>query len=149
MDIFDTVSASEKGTWVHLINQETGQPAYARGEDGNEDMGKPVRIRVLGPDSPTYKRKAADRVAHNMKKHAGADLKKMSHAQIVGLIDRGAINRAEDAADATIDWENLPLPKELAKFSTENAAAVYTGYPQILAIVDAGRSNHADFFGEG
>ena len=59
------------------------------------------------------------------------------------------LNQIEDTADATIAWENIPLPEDLLQFSVENAVAVYTKYPTILDDVNNARGERSNFFEQG
>ena len=149
MEMFDTIAVSESGSWMHLSNSSTGQKAYLNGEDGKPDQSKPCRIKLLGPDSATYKRKASDRAARQLKSRGNKmDFTKMAHNQIMGLITDGEKTQIEDAADATVGWENLPLPAGKGpEFSHDLAVWLYTGYPDILRQVDDYRKEVSNFFG--
>lgn len=128
----DTKALSEQGAWVHL--KDNGRPAYWTGEDGKVDKSRPVRVKVFGPDSPTLKDRARARAAKMLKERgANAEFKKMSVGEIEALIEDGEQTRAENCADQTMDWENMPGPDgQPLPFSREAALTVYQAYPQIV-----------------
>lgn len=129
----DTKALSETGAWVHI--KDNGRPAYWPGKDGHPDKSKPVRVKVLGPHSETYKDRARRRAAKAVKEYGGGlDFKKMSIGEIEEVISKGEDTAAQEWADRTVAWENMPGPDGAAMdFSTENALAVYARYPNITA----------------
>jgi len=147
MDFFDTVSASENGAFVHLTNMRTQASAYVTGKDGKEDETKPIRIKVLGPDSAEFRTKARKRAGKMIKQRAGKmDFGKMTEAQVLSVITDGEDSKLHDAIDATVGWENINLDGKPAEFSAENVEKLYRKYPAITAEVNEFIENRANFF---
>ena len=149
MDMFDTVAASQRGAWLHLTNIATGQPAYLKGKDGEDDASKPCRIHLVGMDSPDVRKKVKRRAAQLVKRrNKNNDLTRMSEDQIIALMDDGEGNKIADATDATIGWENLTGKDGKAlEFSEATAAWLYEAYPAIARQVAAFLEVEANFFG--
>lgn len=127
----DTKKISEAGAWVHVMDGR--KPAYREGPDGKPDKTRPIRILMYGPDSPTLQARARKRVAARIKQRGGSlDMAKMSQSQIEALLDENANAIAENMADATASWENMPAPDggDLEP-SMENALWLYEAYPAI------------------
>lgn len=122
----DTKKLSEDGAWVHV--KDMGKPAYLDG-----DKKKPIRIKVLGPDSPTLQEKARKRVAKRLKANGGSvDMSKMSQVEIEAFLENSQGAECENWADATIAWENMPAPEGGAQDFTASAAeTLYAAYPAI------------------
>lgn len=129
----DTKAASEEGAWVHIKND--GRPAYWPDSDGKPDNSKPVRIKVLGEHSTTYRERSRKRAAKLLKERGGSlSIEKMSVVEIETLIERGEDATAQDWADRTITWENMPGPEGAPiEFSREDAVMLYSRYPMIVA----------------
>ena len=129
----DTRKISETGAWVHVKDGYRG--AYLEGEDGQPDESKPIRIKMLGPDSDTLQRRARKRVASRLRASGGnIDLSKMSEDQIEAMLENNSSSLAENMADATLTWENMPNPdnlSELLAFSPEAAEDLYIRFPAI------------------
>lgn len=128
----DTKKISDDGAWVHI--KDGPRRAYLTDKDGNPDESKPVRIKVLGPDSPTLQSKARKRVAARIKKSGGSvDMGKMSQIEIEAFLDENSGAEAENWADATLTWENIPDGKGgVLEFSPGNAQMLYEAYPAIV-----------------
>lgn len=126
----DTKKICEDGAWVHIL--DGGRPAYRDGKDG-EDKSRPIRIKMLGPDSPTLQARARKRLAARIKKRGKSlDVTKMSRSEIEAALEDATDAIAENMADATLTWENMPGAdgKDL-ECSPENAEWLYTTYPAI------------------
>lgn len=141
----DTKALSDEGAWVHI--KEHGRKAYWPDDKGWPDKSKPIRIKVLGEHSETYREAARKRSAKLVKDRSGSlTLEKMSIGEIEDLIERGENAKAEDWADRTIDWENVPSPDGTPlEFSRENALMIYTGYPKIIAQLEHDAGEIDDF----
>ena len=149
MDMFDAVSASEAGAWLHLTNLRTDAPAYVTGKDGAPDTTLPMRINLIGQDAPASKAKARKRGASVLKRHRGKmDFSKMTEAQIIAVMSEGEDNILHNAVDATIGWENLSLDGKPAEFSPETAEAIYRKYPSILEEVTEFLKVRSNFFAQ-
>lgn len=122
----DTKKICETGTWVHV--KDMGKPAYL---DGDEE--KPIRIKVLGPDSPTLQSRSRKRVARRLKDNGGSiDMSKMSQFEIEAFLENSQGAEPENWADATLAWENMPAEDGgTQNFSAEAAEALYGAYPAI------------------
>lgn len=134
MKLLDTRSLSESGAWVHLTDVETGAPLYWTDAKGKEDATRPVRVRVLGPDSVVAQKRANARAAEQIKRTRGqTNFAEMSVEQIVGVLEGVERDRAESMADATVDWENVPgADGEPMGFSVAAAADLYARIPWVL-----------------
>jgi len=92
LQMFDTESASESGSWLHLTKPGTdGDLAYA--EKGNTD--KPLRIKLKGPDSGTW-------TAFQRKAMKGSGKKDTRTAKEIAREDANLFARM------TLETENIP-----------------------------------------
>jgi hypothetical protein len=128
----DTKKICDEGAWVHI--KDGPRRAYLTGEDGTPDETKPVRIKVLGPDSPTLQFKARKRVAARIKKSGGSfDMGKMSQLEIEAFLEENSGAESENWADATVAWENIPDGSGgVVEFSPGKAEELYGQYPAIV-----------------
>lgn len=113
LKMFDTVSSSEQGAWLHLTIPGSEEKAYLDGEKKK----KPIRILLKGPDSDVwtaFQRKA-------MKSQA----KEKSHEDTV-------LEDAKLFAKMTLGFDNIPddngKPIELTQ---ESAIKLYMNYKDI------------------
>jgi len=140
----DTRKISEDGAWVHV--KDGRKKAYRDNEDGTEDKNRPIRIKVLGPDSKTLQGRIRARMAKITKAHGGMNIDQMSEGELVEFMEENSGRLAENMADATIEWENMPdgnggnLP-----CTVENAVWLYDAYPAILRQLRAETSEIDDF----
>lgn len=141
----DTKKISEAGAWVHI--KDGRKPAYWIDEKGKVHEDKPVRIKMLGPDSETLQKRARKRVAKRIKEAGGSlDMGKMSSAEIEELMERNSGAIAENMADATLTWENIPRADGAPlEFSPENALWLYETYPAIPRQLQAEAGDIEDF----
>lgn len=141
----DTKKISEAGAWVHI--KDGRRPAYWIDEKGKIHDDKPVRIKMLGPDSETLQKRARKRVAKRVKAAGGSlDMSKMSSAEIEDMMERNSGAVAENMADATLTWENIPgADGKPLEFSTENALWLYETYPAIARQLRADAGDIDDF----
>lgn len=136
----DTKALCTAGAWIHLSDVMTGRPAYWTGKDGKADLSRPCRIKVMGGDSPELQRRIAKRAAKIIRSRNGSktDVAKMSEAELVALMEEAPASKAEDAADATLTWENIPgSDGNPVEFTRENAVALYTAFPSVTRDVEA------------
>ena len=92
LQMFDTESASESGSWLHLTKPGSdGDLAYA--EKGNTD--KPLRIKLKGPDSGTW-------TAFQRKAMKGSGKKDTRTAKEIAREDANLFARM------TLETENIP-----------------------------------------
>lgn len=147
MDDFKTVEASEKGAFLHLISPRTNQPAFIESDDGKELDENRIGITLFGRDSAAYKSKVRKRGAKMAKRRAGgANVKRMSHDQIVGMIEENEKSSVQDAADAVKDWQNISVDGQNLEFTRENAVMLFSDFPAILEQVGDFLENRANFF---
>lgn len=141
----DTRSISDQGAWVHL--KDGHRLAYDLDKDGNPDKSKPVRIKVYGPDSTILQGKARKRVAARIKASGGSvDLSRMSQIEIEAFLEDNSGADAENWADATMTWENIPGEDgKPLEFSPENAERLYAKYPAIVRQLRAEAGEIDDF----
>jgi len=108
LKMFDTVSSSEEGSWLHLRVPGTDEKAYA---DGDKQK-KPLRIKLKGPDSDAwtaFARKAAKQESKN----------KTTHEM--------ALDDAQLMAKMTLGFDNIPD----FEFSKDAAIKLYLDYKDI------------------
>lgn len=132
----DTKAICDEGAWVHL--KDNGVKAYLDG-----DKEKPIRVKLLGPDSPKLQEKLRKIAAKEMKARAGdVALAKMSVPQIEEFLKERSGTDAVHFAAATVAWENMP---EGADFSEEAALELYVKYPAIIRQLFEEAGSIADF----
>lgn len=133
----DTKKISDNGAWVHLKNGH--RPAYLTDDKGEPDHDKPVRIKILGPDSTILQGKARKRIAARIKARGGSvDLSRMSQTEIEAFLESNSGADAEGWVDATIGWENIPgADGKPLEFSEDNVEWLYKTYPAILRQIRA------------
>ena len=91
LQMFDTESASESGSWLHLTKPGTdGDLAYA-----DKGSAKPLRIKLKGPDSGTW-------TAFQRKAMKGSGKKDDRTAKDIALED------ARLFSHMTLETENIP-----------------------------------------
>jgi len=150
MDMFDTIGASETGAWLHLINPQTNQKAFIVGDDGKEDRDRPIRIQLYGPDSPTFRDRMKRRAAEAVRDRGSRrEITKMTDSELMALFEEQEESAWDDAADATMGWENLISNGEPVEFSRAASRDLYKRYPNILRQVQAFREGEANFFAKG
>lgn len=146
MEMFDTIAASERGAYLHLENPVTEAPAYELDSEGKPDKTRPIRIKMVGVDSAAFRDNIRNRSTKMIKRRAGGlNLKKMTEDQIKEFLVQQEDSAIEDAADATIGWENIGMNGEPLEFSRDNAVKLYTAFPEILRQVTLFRTNIANF----
>lgn len=133
----NTPEICDAGAWVHL--KVNGRAAYLPGKDGEPDASKPIRIRIMGGDSPILQERHAKRLARAMKAEGdGVDMSRMSEAEVIARIKEAPEQRAEALADAVITWENvLGLDGKPVPFTPEAAKNLFANYPGIRRQVEA------------
>ena len=113
LKMFDTVSSSESGAWLHLVMPGTEEKAYA---DGDKQK-KPMRIQLKGPDSDAwtvFQRKAM--------KSQGKD---KTHEETV-------LEDAKLFAKMTLGFDNIPNDDgSVMAFTYESALKLYINYKDI------------------
>lgn len=113
LQMFDTVSSSEEGSWLHLNVPGTEEKAYT---DGDKQK-KPLRIKLKGPDSnawTAFQRKA-------MKSQG----KEKSHEDTI-------LEDSKLFAKMTLAFENIPSESGQAlELTQENAIKLYMNYKDI------------------
>lgn len=114
LNMFDTVSASEQGSWLSLVKPGTEETAYA-----DEMETKPLRIKVKGQDSTVWQNFVKKAVA-------AKDNDKKTPEQI-------ALSDSELLARMTLAFENIPddSGKKDREFSFESAVSLYLNYKDI------------------
>ena len=128
LSLFDTESASNQGAELTLLHPSTKEPV--------EFKGKPITIRLLGPDSDVYtkhiqsKARESRRNAAKGKKDSDIDFDKLKR------------EAAELYAAMTISWNNMPGDDgKTLEFSREAAVKLYLSYKDIRVQV-------GDFIGD-
>jgi hypothetical protein len=144
----DTKAISESGAWLHI--KDGAQPAYLTGKDGNADKSKPIRIKFMGPHSPTVQTKMRKRTARKLKETGGkVDIGKMATLEIEALLESGEATDAGNWSDATLNWENMPAMEGegVMDFTPDNAEALFLSFPMILAQLKDEGGDINDFLG--
>ena len=112
LKMFDTVTASEEGAWLHLNIPASEEKAYL-----DEKQKKPMRIKLQGPDSNVW--------VNFQRKSVREGDKKKSYEDTV-------LEDSQLFAKMTISWENIPDAdgKDL-QFTYEAAIKLYRDYKDI------------------
>jgi len=134
LSIFDTESASNLGAELTLLHPSTKEPV--------EFKGKPITIRLLGPDSDVYtkhiqsKAREARRNAAKGKKEADLDFDKIKR-------------EASDLyAAMTISWNNMPNDDgKPLEFSRDAAVKLYSTFKDIRVQVGDFIGSSENFIG--
>jgi hypothetical protein len=117
LQMFDTVSSSEKGAWLHLTIPGSQEKAYT---DGKKQK-KPMRIMLKGPDSDewtAFQRKA-------MKTQGGESKWLKSHEDTI-------LEDSKLFAKMTIAFDNIPnADGGVLAFTFESAVKLYMNYKDI------------------
>lgn len=112
LQLFDTVSQSETGSWLHLERPDNGEKAYL------DDAGKqPLRLKLKGPDSKAW-------VTFVRKARKESESKK--------TVEETDLEDAQLMARLTLDWQNIPDAEgKPMKFNSDDAVGVYLRYKDI------------------
>ena len=125
LDLLDSDAQSNAGAVMHVVNPETGNPAYL---DAEEDTPvKAVTISFLGPNSDTAKKHAVkearkDQASLSAKRKKGGVVDIPDNAHEVG-----AKKLASRLAALATGWENMPADNKggLIPFSKEKAYELF------------------------
>lgn len=120
LSTFDTKTAAEAGTFVHLESPATGEPLY-------DDASQPIGITILGGDS--------EKVRRELRKISDRKIERIRKGQ--SLPDAEA-SRKEDIAvmaAATVSWQGLVVDG-VALECTESAARKLYGDPRFPWIME-------------
>lgn len=143
----DTKKISEAGAWVHLKVDGRRLAYWIDENTGEEDEGRPARVKMLGPDSATLQKRARERFLKRRKAFGGDfETSKMSDAEFKELVEISSTFMIENLVDATLTWENIPCEDgTLMVFSPENALWLYNSYPSIVRQLQAEAGKIGDF----
>ncbi len=137
----DTKDISDAGAWVHL--KDNGRLAYLDGDAAE----KPIRIRVLGGDSPILQERLRKRSARKLKAQSSdKPLAKRSIGEIEDFLEETIDGDAEMWADAAIVWENIPGPDgKPIDFTRDAAFELFSAYPAIVRQLNEEAGRIEDF----
>lgn len=112
LKMFDTVTLSEDGSWLHLNIPASEEKAYL-----DDKQKRPMRIKLQGPDCNTW--------VNFQRKSVREGDKKKSYEDTV-------LEDSQLFAKMTLGWENIPdaTGKDLP-FSFEAAVRLYRDYKDI------------------
>lgn len=98
LDVFNKEAQANRGAWLHLINPETGEPAYL-----DEEETKPVRIKLLGMNSSVFEREKVEliRKARKNKNKKDKDI-------TIEDLQKNKEEAAELYTKMTVEIENIP-----------------------------------------
>lgn len=149
LNVFDTVSAANKGAVLHLRLPVTNELAYA-----DEEKTKPVTITLQGTDSDAYS-KIIEFNANKRNKETALKAREKARAGKFNHIDDEAelINLEEQQqaacemyAKLTTGFENISLDgKKPLECTVENARNLYMSHKGIRTQVDAFIADQANF----
>lgn len=122
------VLADAKGAWLHL-SDPNGDLLY-------NTEGGPVRINLIGPDHPEFRRKVYE------KYNAGLRSKKKK-APGTETIEQQRDENIEWAVECTLGWEGFSLKGNPLPFTRDNARMVY-GKPAFSFIFEQVTAFSAD-----
>lgn len=132
LDGQDSRTLSQEGIWF------TPQ-AMRGGPLGKAD--DPVRLKLLGPDSDTYRRLIRQQARRRMR-----DLATGAATDDEATFAREEADTLEILAACTVDWSGVFTSKgEAIPVSKEAAGALYRGFPHIRDQVDMWISNRGNF----
>lgn len=112
-------------TGVLHLKDAGDAPMYANGEDGQPDLGKPIRVHVYGPGSKQYARAA------NEKANRHVDLMK-AKGRTKESVEEATLANAKFLTGCTKGWDNVELDGETGD---ELSMAIYTN-PRLSFIRD-------------
>ena len=133
LNVFDTVTQSNKGAELHLLVPSSKIPAYA-----DEKETKPLLINLLGSDSDAY-RKEIQKKARELrrKKNTSNDLD----------LDKNILEASELYARLTTGFKNIPGDEKGKDLDCtfDNAFNLYMKYKDIRVQVGDFISEQANF----
>lgn len=125
LDLLDADAQSNSGAVMHVINPETGKPAYLDAE--KETPVKAVTISFLGPNSDAAK-KHAIKEAREDQSSLSAKRKKKGDIDIPdNAHEVGSKKMASRLSALATGWENMPADNKgtLIPFSKEKAYELF------------------------
>lgn len=133
LSVFDTVTQSTEGAWLHLTVPGSRDFAYL---DGHLDKPKkPLRIQLKGADSDTFA-KELQRINKKSRKTGNKEKN----------LEEIAREWSELYAKMTISWENMPSEDgKPLECNFENALKVYLNYKDIRVQVGDFIANQENF----
>lgn len=133
LDAIDTKSLSDAGVDMPVKRMNTDEPLIAKN-------GKPVSIKLLGPDSDMYREFTRRQVQKRFAK--ASDTKSLDKIDF----EEVESDTLDLLSSCTIGWSNV-LDKdgnEIA-FTRETARVLYANYPVLREQVDSFVANRANF----
>ena len=126
LSVFDKETQANNGAWLHLINPETGKPAYL-----DEEEKQPVRIKLRGMKSSVFEQKQVDLMREMRQKQK--DNKEEEQEITLEDLQKSKEKAAELYASLTIELENIPSfdGNGLLKCSFDNLKKLYLNYLDI------------------
>lgn len=137
LGMLDTITQAEAGVWCD-ITLPNGNPAKS-------PSGVPVRVKVLGTDSATYREALLERTRAAV---ANSQTKKGDAAS---RVTDGLAESVDILAKLVIEWEGVEAPtstKEkpvLVPLNASNIKAMLLGYPVIRDQIDVFVAKQANF----
>jgi hypothetical protein len=131
---FETKSTSDEGVWMPLRN-----PAILAEE--LKSRGKPVRIKLKGKDSASFRK--TSRAASNRR------LKTMQPGRGIKITaEENDMDSLALCVNCTIDWENIRVGGEEWPCTPENVKKFYEAFPAFMDQVDEFIGDRANFLKE-
>ena len=121
-NVFDSVSASEKGATLHLLHPLTDKPVYS-----DNEKTKAITISALGPDSQTNQK--ALQKAHLELRKAHSQLE--NGEELTMDYDKAVADTVQLYADLCTGFEGITHKGKALKFSRENAVILFDTYKEI------------------
>lgn len=134
LESVDTKTLSESGVEVVIKKMNSKEPLL----DAN---GKPVTIKVMGPDSTKYRSLSRSQIRKRLTRMA-AGQKEVTEADM----DETESDGLDILAACTISWTGVLTPKgEEIPCNAENARKLYLHYPVVKEQIDAFISERENF----
>lgn len=118
LNSFDKL-ASDEGAWMHVMDPVKDTPLY-------NVSGQPVRMKLVGTDSPLYRKKQREIMNRRLMK------KKIINA----TAEQFEENQVELVMACTVGWEGFILNGQELQFNDSNMREVYINRPALRFIVE-------------
>ena len=128
---YNVEKMAEQGAWMELENPEDGSVL--------QTDEKPVRIKLLGTDSKTWRNKNREYQRQRIARMARTRSKNIDYS----MSDEDA---CQMLAECTVEWEGIQENGEAIEFSVDAAYDLYMKYVWMREQVDVFVGDRANFF---
>ena len=142
LNIFDTVSAANKGAEMYLLHPVTKLRTYADAEET-----KPLIINLLGVDSEAFEKHALKMQRKKSRENAQQIKTGKVPVETPESIEQAKRDSCDLYAKMTTGWKNIPdaSGKGELEFNYQNAFALYMTYKDIRVQVGNGIGDQSLF----